>query len=602
VTGLPPLPRYAQAGTVFLVAVLLALTAARALAQVQIPPAGKGDETLRAMVDELNRSRELRMMSAAPLYHLSYTFARGDGFLSIYSLGALLRRGESQLRLPQVQARVGSLENDSGNFLLTGIYQGTRFEAQPFPIEPDYALMRRYWWLQTDMAYKGAVQSFNLKKASMQSLRDATSFADFTDVPPTVMLSPGEPASFNKTRWEALARSLSEVFLSYPDVLDSQAQFGYSRGVEYLVNTEGSVIRRPFAIAFIRVSARAKSVNGSEIWDGAEFLAFKESDFPSDAEMRQTVTTMAESLTARRTAPQGENYVGPVLFEGVAAAQLTAQLIGRQLWIPRKPISVPNRPLNWPRFELEGRLGSRIVSEAITVRDDPTASTFQGKPLFGTLSVDLEGVKPEPLTVIQNGRLETFFRTRTPSSPNETTNGRARIPGVFGALRGAATNLFVEASQSVPETQLRARLLEQVKAANKPYGILIRRLDFPSAGDANTLRTIFSGVATNTGKVPVSLPLLAYRVYPDGREELIRDMNFRDLEIRSLRDLTAGDKAYVFHFLENGQPFAPMGVGTYVAETSVICPSLLLEEIELEPIRVDTKSDPLVQPPPLSAP
>jgi hypothetical protein len=149
---------------------------------------------------------------------------------------------------------------------------------------------------------------------------------------------------------------------------------------------------------------------------------------------------------------------------------------------------------------------------------------------------------------------------------------------------------------------LRARLLEQVKAANKPYGILIRRMDFPSAGDANTLRTIFSGNATNTGKVPVSLPLLAYRIYPDGREELIRDINFRELEIRALRDLTAGDQPHAFHFLENGQPFAPIGVGTYVAETSVVCPSLLLEEVELEPIRVDTKTDPLVAPPPLSAP
>jgi hypothetical protein len=583
-------------------ALALAVLLATAHAQVQLPPAAKGDENLRAMVDELNRSRELRMMAGTPLYHLSYTFARGDGFLAVYSLGALLRRGESQLRLPQVQARAGNFESDNGNFLLTGLYQGTRYETQPFPIEPDYPLMRRYWWLLTDMAYKGAVQSYNLKKASMQSLRESTTFVDYTAAPPTVLLAPGEPASFNKARFETLARSLSEVFLRYPAILDSQAQFGYSRGFEYLVNTEGTVIRRPFSIAFVRVSARARTESGSEIWDGAEFFAYKESDFPGDAEMLQAVTALAESLTARRSAPKGESYLGPVLFEGVAAAQLTAQLIGRQLWIPRKPISVPNRPVNWPRLELEGRMGTRIVSESLTVRDDPTSAVFQGKPLFGQLLVDLEGVKPQPLTVIQNGRLEALFRTRTPSAPNETSNGRARIPGIFGAFRGAATNLFVEASQTVPEAQLRTRLLEQVKAANKPYGILIRRMDFPSAGDANVLRTIFSGNATNTGKVPVSLPLLAYRIYPDGREELIRDLNFRELEIRALRDLTAGDQPHLFHFLENGQPFAPIGVGTYVAETSVVCPSLLLEEVELEPIRVDTKTDPLVAPPPLSAP
>lgn len=580
---------------------ILSFHAPSAFAQVTLPPAAKGDENLRAMVDELNRSRDLRMMVGAPLYYLNYNFARGDGFLVSYSLGALVNRGESQMRVPQVKARVGNYESDDSNFLLSGIYQGTRFDAQSFPLEPDYPLMRRDWWLLTDMAYKGSVQAFNYKKASMQNLRQVQEFPDFTAGPATVMVSPGEPANFDKPRWDRVTRSLSEVFLRYPTILDSQVQFGYSRGVEYQVNSEGAVVRRPFAIGFLRVMAKGKSDRGSEIWDGAEFLGFREADFPADAALHDAVVKLADGIVARQTAPRGENYTGPVLFEGVAAPQLTAQLIGRQLWFPRKPVTVPNRPLTWPRLELEGRIGTRIVSELLTVRDDPTATAFQGQPLLGTTLIDLEAVKPEPLTVIRDGRLETMFRTRTPSVPGEVSNGRARIHGVFGAARGAASNLFIEARESVPEAQLRAKLLEMVKAANKPYGIIVRKLDFPSGGDQNALRVIFSGNATNTGKVPVSLPLMVYRVYPDGREELVRDVNFRELEIRVLRDIVAGDTPHVFHFLENGATFAPIGVGTYVAETSVICPSLLLEEVELEPIRVETRTEPLVAPPPLSS-
>ncbi|MCC6264754.1 MAG: hypothetical protein IT169_14340 [Bryobacterales bacterium] len=580
---------------------LMGLATPPALAQVALPPAAKGDENLRAMVDELNRSRDLRMMVGAPLYYLNYNFARGDGFLVSYSLGALVNRGESHLRLPQVKARVGSYESDDTNFLLSGIYQGTRFDAQSFPLEPDYPLMRRDWWLLTDMAYKGSVQAFNYKKASMQNLQQVQEFPDFTPGPATVMVLPGEPANFDKSRWDRVTRTLSEVFLRYPSILDSQVQFGYSRGIEYQVNSEGAVVRRPFAIGFLRVVARGKSDQGSDIWDGAEFLGFKEADFPSDAALHDAVVKLADGIVARQKAPRGEAYTGPVLFEGEAAPQLTAQLIGRQLWIPRKPVSVPNRPLNWPRLELEGRIGTRIVSESLTVRDDPSATSFQGKPLLGTSLIDLEAVKPEPLTVIRDGRLEAMFRTRTPSAPGEVSNGRARLHGLFGAARGAASNLFIEARESVPEAQLRARLLEQVKAANKPYGIIVRKLDFPSGGDQNALRVIFSGNATNTGKVPVSLPLMVYRIYPDGREELVRDVNFRELEIRALRDIVAGDTPHVFHFLENGATFAPIGVGTYVAETSVICPSLLLEEVELEPIRVETRTEPLVAPPPLPA-
>ncbi|MDZ7638425.1 MAG: metallopeptidase TldD-related protein [Bryobacterales bacterium] len=587
---------------VLALAVLLAvMPLPRLQAQVALPPAAKGDDTLRAMVDELNRSRDLRMMSGTPLYYLNYSFARGDGFLVSYSLGALVRRVENPLRLPQVKSRVGDYASDDGNFLLSGIYQGTRFNAQSFPLEPDYPLMRRNWWLLTDMAYKGSVQAFNYKKASMQNLREVQEFPDYSPAPANVMLPPGEAANFEKSRWDRVTRSLSEVFLRYPAILDSQVQFGYSRGVEYQVNTEGSVVRRPFAIGFLRILAKGKTDRGGEVWDGAEYLGFKEADFPSDAALLDAATKLADGIVARQAAPRGEGYAGPILFEGMAAPQLAAQLIGRQLWIPRKPVTVPNRPLNWPRLELEGRIGTRIVSENLTVRDDPTATTFQGKPLIGEVLVDLETVKPEPLTVIRDGRLEAMFRTRTPSVPGEASNGRARLYGLFGAARGAASNLFVEARDTVPEAQLRAKLLELVKAQNKLYGIVIRKLDFPSSADQNALRAIFSGNATNTGKVPVSLPLVALRLYPDGREELIRDINFRELEIRALRDVVAGDTPHVFHFLENGQPFAPIGAGTYVAETSVICPSLLLEEAELEPIRIDTRIDPVVAPPPLPA-
>jgi len=37
----------------------------------------------------------------------------------------------------------------------------------------------------------------------------------------------------------------------------------------------------------------------------------------------------------------------------------------------------------------------------------------------------------------------------------------------------------------------------------------------------------------------VSPPLLAYRVYPDGHEELVRGLRFHGLSTRTLRDIMA---------------------------------------------------------------
>ena len=51
-------------------------------------------------------------------------------------------------------------------------------------------------------------------------------------------------------------------------------------------------------------------------------------------------------------------------------------------------------------------------------------------------------------------------------------------------------------------------------------------------------------LAGQQGSRPVSLPILAYRVYVDGHEELVRGMRFRNFNVRSLKDiLAAGDDA-----------------------------------------------------------
>ena len=56
------------------------------------------------------------------------------------------------------------------------------------------------------------------------------------------------------------------------------------------------------------------------------------------------------------------------------------------------------------------------------------------------------------------------------------------------------------------------------------------------------------------------MPLLVYKVFPDGREELVRGLRFRGLNARSLKDiLAAGNDTHVFEFLDNPAPFALIG-------------------------------------------
>jgi len=97
---------------------------------------------------------------------------------------------------------------------------------------------------------------------------------------------------------------------------------------------------------------------------------------------------------------------------------------------------------------------------------------------------------------------------------------------------------------------------------------------------------------------PAAPPTMIYRVYPDGREELVRGIRFRALSTRSLRDITvASAETASFDFVNNGAPLAFMGAGGLIAPATVIAPGLLFEELELER-PTEQLQKPIIVPPP----
>jgi hypothetical protein len=97
-----------------------------------------------------------------------------------------------------------------------------------------------------------------------------------------------------------------------------------------------------------------------------------------------------------------------------------------------------------------------------------------------------------------------------------------------------------------------------------------------------------------------SAPVLIYRMYPDGREELVRGLRFRSFSARAFRDITAAsNESGLFDYLENGAPLALMGGGSFVVGCAVVAPGVLFEELELERPEDDVPKLPVVPPPSL---
>ena len=256
-----------------------------------------------------------------------------------------------------------------------------------------------------------------------------------------------------------------------------------------------------------------------------------------------------------------------------------------------------------PASELDGRVGSRILPEWIDVVDDPTQKEWRGRTLMGAFTLDLEGQLPMPVQVIEKGVLKDILRTRQPVRGFEGSNGHARLGGGFGAKTAFLSNLFVQARQTSTAAELKKRLIESATARNKPYAILIRKMDYPSSASYGELQRLAGSMAQSGGTTrPVSPPILVYRIYADGKEELVQGLRLRNFSVRSFRDIVAAsDESVAYDFIGNLAPFSLMGAGGYVAPATVIAPAVLFEELELEHPQEERPTLPVVPPPPLIA-
>lgn len=559
---------------------------------------GDADVIFRAMKDEMDRARALSVVNLDRPYYIEYDLDDSDGLSIIASLGGLIDARRNRMRIPRTQVRVGDYKFDNTNYAYTDFFQ--RNDGQ-WPWENNYEVLRHLLWLATDRSYKGGVQAIGRKRAALKDVNSAELPPDFAKAEPVQRVLPVRPQTFDQARWTAIAKQVSAVFSKYPQVLDSRVEMSLSNGTYYMANSEGTRLRLPDNLSSVRIRARGRAKDGMPVHDSVTVQALLASDLPAEAELRRLAEQIAQNVTAMSAAPTAESYTGPVLFEGQAAGQLLAQLVGSNLMLNRKPVNETrgeNLPISPSEFET--RLGTRILPDWMNIVDDPQHAPINGKPLLGNYEIDYEGVPAKPVTVVEKGKLKSFLFTRQPVKDFAASNGRARMPGLFGARSAVFSNLIVEAAEAKPLADVKKQLLSIIKDRSLPFGLLVRKLDFPSTAIAEDLQGL-RGTLSPGGPRPVSFPLLVYRVYPDGREELVRGLRFRGLNAKALKDITAASSEQtVFDYQNNLAPFALVGAGNYITACAVVSPSLLFEELDLEKQQDELPKPPLVPPPSLS--
>ena len=159
------------------------------------------------------------------------------------------------------------------------------------------------------------------------------------------------------------------------------------------------------------------------------------------------------------------------------------------------------------------------------------------------------------------------------------SNGHGRAQAGLMPV-GRQGNLIVHSTKTVPDAELRQRLIRAIKEQKKSYGLYFE--------------DIAGGFTLTTRNMPQAfqiMPLMVWKVYPDGRpDELVRGVDIIGTPLNALnRIILTGQKMDVF----NGECGAESGS----VPVSAAAPAILFSEIEVQKV-VQGHVRPPVLPPP----
>ena len=548
-------------------------------APVARPTAGDADDpTLRALVDELARYQALQAGSLERPYHLEAAVVDLESVELQASFGALVRDGHGKHSTASVDVRVGTAQLDNSNFRGGGFTFGSAHGlGGGVPRDADYDALRQALWLRLDDDYKQAVETLAHKRAYLETNLVPDRPADFGPAALQNVLLPRASLKVDRARWIHIAKATSAVFRDQPLVSTATASFEATSTNQALVTTDPVRTRFGEIHRTFFLTATAQAPDGMPLQVSYEASGRTDADLPKEAQLVHEAHELGKQLEALARAPVlPEDYSGPVLFTGRAAALFFLKAIAEPLSNPREPLGQP------VEGRLIERLGKHIASKLVTVRDDPTQKSWHGTPLMGWFPVDDDGVVPRPITLVKDGVLETYYMSRVPTQKVTATNGHSR------AGHGSAGNVFAESASPSSRAALKRQLIKLAKENDQEYGLLIE--DFAGRPGNQGGFEMFFGGSSRGSDIALPAPSVAYRVFLDGHEELVRGAAFKSISFRALRDIVAmGDDPSVLNTISNGQP------------VSSVAPSVLVKECELKKPNHDFEKPPAIPRPSVAA-
>ncbi|HVN18192.1 MAG TPA: metallopeptidase TldD-related protein [Dongiaceae bacterium] len=533
-------------------------------------PGDKPDVLLSTMQQELQRAQaNLGKLDPAP-YFISYSVYDQSVAIALGSEGTLVSSTRARRRAADVTLRIGTPALDNS-------HQQNRPSARSFgslPLDDDPNAIAHELWRLTYEEYRKASKAYASVKTNTQvEAKEEDTSPDFSEEKPTTYADYKEAAPIpDQKALEKFVREYSAHFRKYPFIYSCMVLVSAQKTRLHFTSTEGNHVVAPTGFVRVAIEAETRADDGMELMRVETFQAESMDHLPPASEIAAKVEKMATDLKALREAPVAEPYDGPALLSGRASAVFFHEVLGHRLEGHRQ------------RGEQEGqtftkKVGQPVLPEFLSVIDDPTQRKLNGLDLGGFYEFDDEGMPATRVDVIKDGVLKNFLMSRMPIKNFASSNGHGRSqPGAMPT--GRQGNLIVSSTKTVKDSELRQKLIEEVKKQGKPYGLYFEDIQ---GGFTLTQRSMPQAFQV--------LPVLVWRVYTDGRpDELVRGIDIVGTPLAAMnRILVTGDTTDIF----NGVCGAESGQ----VPVAAAAPAMLFSEIE-----VQKRAHSLNRPPILPAP
>jgi TldD protein len=536
----------------------------------ETPSTGAKPALVELLSAELKRSLAALSKEPAPVYALAYQVTDRDEVTISAEDGALLQSKAETARMLDVDVRVGSLQLDQTKQLPQETERGgfRGVELLPIPklgavnqeaLDPAFGnATRNGVWLATSSAYEAARQRYQLvaqNQERAQGREDRDAVASFTEAQPVVRFEPLVDVNLDRQQWEQRLRQLSRVALRYPRATSSGVTLEVNKEIRTLVSSDGTQTQTAQRRVRLSFAAGAVAKDGLLLGQFDSIEASSVNGLPDVSVLAQRFESVLSDVNRLLDAPLIDPYVGPAILDGRAAGVFFHEVFGHRIEGHRQDADNEGQTFS-------SRMGQVVMPTFLSVYDDPRIQTLNGIELSGTYSVDDEGVLGTRAQLVEQGVLKDFLMSREPTRAVQRSNGHGRRSAGHQIVPRQA-NLVVDPATVVSQATLKQALLDEVKKQGLEYGLRFSEI---SGGYTQTAR-----YDTQAFKV---MPVLVYRVYLDGREQLVRGVDIEGTPLTALSKIVlAADDFRVF----NGVCGAESGW----VPVSATSPSLLVSQIEV---------------------